>query len=301
MRICTECGDELHKAEIPQADSIALSKISYYYDGKAKTPGVIVKAGSTTLKKGTDYTVTYPAGRKAPGTYQVKVTFKGNYKGTHTLTYRILNSNMKKVNRQLASLKEGSEVSGSEFGKLKARVKSATAGSLTIRWNKVKGATGYTVYGKPCGVSKGYKKIKTFSNGKVTTYTQKNLKKASYYRYIVVAYGNENGDEVILSTSKAVHGITAGGKVANTKAVTVPKRQKKMTVKTGKTKKLRAKRQVPAGKKSTAHRNMSYESSNKKVATVSASGKIKGIKKGKATIYCYAHDGIFTTVKVTVK
>jgi len=44
-----------------------------------------------------------------------------------------------------------------------------------------------------------------------------------------------------------------------------------------------------------------YESSNKKVATVNKKGKIKGISKGKATIYVYAQNGFYKTIKVTVK
>lgn len=50
-------------------------------------------------------------------------------------------------------------------------------------------------------------------------------------------------------------------------------------------------------------KKLAYTSSNKKVATVSASGKIKGIKAGKATITVAAVDGSKkkATVKVTVK
>ncbi len=67
-----------------------LSATSYTYNGGVKTPTVTVKnASGTTLKKDTDYTVTYASGRKSVGTYSVKVTLKGNYSGTKTLTFKI--------------------------------------------------------------------------------------------------------------------------------------------------------------------------------------------------------------------
>ena len=49
------------------------------------------------------------------------------------------------------------------------------------------------------------------------------------------------------------------------------------------------------------HRKIKYESDNKKVVTVEPNGKLKGVKKGKATVYVYAQNGIFKTIKVTVK
>ena len=65
-----------------------------------------------------------------------------------------------------------------------------------------------------------------------------------------------------------------------------------VAVKVGKTTKITAKA-APAGK-------VTFKSSNKKVATVSSSGTIKGIRKGtaKITVTC---NGVSKTVKVTVK
>ena len=44
-----------------------------------------------------------------------------------------------------------------------------------------------------------------------------------------------------------------------------------------------------------------YYSSNKKIATVSKSGKIKAKAKGSCKIYAVAANGVRTTVSVTVK
>ena len=49
------------------------------------------------------------------------------------------------------------------------------------------------------------------------------------------------------------------------------------------------------------HRAVKFESSNPKIAKVNKNGKVTGVKKGKATVYAYAQNGIFKAVKVTVK
>ncbi len=55
------------------------------YTGKVQKLSPAVKYKGKTLKKGTDYTVTYPGeGYKEPGIYEITVTGKGNYTGTRT-------------------------------------------------------------------------------------------------------------------------------------------------------------------------------------------------------------------------
>ena len=68
--------------------TITVSPTSYVEDGKAKTPTVTVKDGTTTLTNGTHYTLTY-ANNTKPGTATVTVTGKGNYGGTKTATFTI--------------------------------------------------------------------------------------------------------------------------------------------------------------------------------------------------------------------
>jgi len=58
------------------------------YTGKVLKPAVTVKFGSKTLKKGTDYTVTYK-NNKAIGTATVTVKGKGSYTGTAKATFKI--------------------------------------------------------------------------------------------------------------------------------------------------------------------------------------------------------------------
>ncbi|MCR5202872.1 MAG: Ig-like domain-containing protein [Lachnospiraceae bacterium] len=44
-----------------------------------------------------------------------------------------------------------------------------------------------------------------------------------------------------------------------------------------------------------------YKSSDTSIATVSKKGKIKGIKKGKCTIYVYSINGLVKKARITVK
>jgi hypothetical protein len=99
---CTVCKKVLETAEIPALSRISISKASvtlststYAYDGKAKTPSVTVKVGGKTLKKDTDYTVSYSNNTKI-GTAKVTITGKGNYTGSISKTYSIKN-NFKKA------------------------------------------------------------------------------------------------------------------------------------------------------------------------------------------------------------
>ena len=94
---CTVCKKVLETAEIPALSRISISKASvtlststYAYDGKAETPSVTVKVGGKTLKKDTDYTVSYSNNTKV-GTAKVTITGKGNYTGSVSKTYSIKN------------------------------------------------------------------------------------------------------------------------------------------------------------------------------------------------------------------
>ena len=99
---CTVCKKVLETAEIPALSRISISKASvtlststYAYYGKAETPSVTVKVGGKTLKKDTDYTVSYSNNTKV-GTAKVTITGKGNYTGSVSKTYSIKN-NFKKA------------------------------------------------------------------------------------------------------------------------------------------------------------------------------------------------------------
>ncbi len=82
--------------------SMDLGTTSYTYDGSAKEPSVTVKDGSTTLTKGTDYTVSYSNNTNA-GTATVTVSGNGNYTGTLSKTFTISAASISEASLTLSS------------------------------------------------------------------------------------------------------------------------------------------------------------------------------------------------------
>ena len=77
--------------QIPERCTAALSKTSYTYDGNQKNPTVTIKdVCKNVLVKGRDYTLSYDDGRTQTGTYNVKITYMGNYSGTDTLSFKVI-------------------------------------------------------------------------------------------------------------------------------------------------------------------------------------------------------------------
>lgn len=68
---------------------VTLSKTAFAYTGKVVTPAVTVKLGGKVVSK-TNYTVIMSSGRKSLGTYKVKVSMKGYYSGSKTVTFKIV-------------------------------------------------------------------------------------------------------------------------------------------------------------------------------------------------------------------
>ncbi|MCC8105567.1 MAG: Ig-like domain-containing protein, partial [Clostridiales bacterium] len=98
---------------------------SYTYDGTAKKPTVsTVTVNGTTLKAGTDYTVSSYSNNTNAGTATVTITGKGNYTGTVTETFTIA-----KASQTITA---------------KAAVSSITAGATTSI--SVSGAKGTVTY-----------------------------------------------------------------------------------------------------------------------------------------------------------
>ena len=94
-RSCTVCGAVVESADIPalspksiSSASVSLSIATYSFDGKVKTPSVTVKLGSTALRKGIDYVVSY-SNNKNVGKATVVITGKGLYAGTIARTFVI--------------------------------------------------------------------------------------------------------------------------------------------------------------------------------------------------------------------
>lgn len=162
---CTVCGNVSKTTTIYYPKTFKLSATSYIYNGEVKKPTVTVKdSKGNVLKKDIDYTVKYETGRKAPGTYNVKITFKGKYSGTKTLKFTIAPKATSKI----------------------TAVQSTKAIKLT--WSKVTGADGYRIYQYNTKTKK-WDSIKTL---KTTSFKVQNLKAGTAYKFQIKAYTKDD-------------------------------------------------------------------------------------------------------------
>ncbi len=160
VNYCSVCKKTLSTTVIPKASSIKLKATSLTYNGKVRTPKVIVKDRTgKTLVKNTDYTVSYAKGRKYVGKYAVKITFKGKYSGTKMLYFTI-----KPKATSISSLTAGSK-------------------KFTVKWKKQ--ATQTTGYQVQYSASSKFSKAKTVTVGKNTTVSKKISKLSGKKKYYV--------------------------------------------------------------------------------------------------------------------
>lgn len=174
---------------------------------------------------------------------------------------------------------------------LVARAKAAKT-SVALSWTKVNGAENYKIYGAK---NNGKVKLLKAVSGTTRSWTQKKLKKGTTYKYYVAAFGSYGR----ITKSAVIYTNTTGGKKADIKKVTVNK--KAFTLKKGKTATIKAKAIASKGTFKKYTSNIRYVSTNTSIATVSKKGVIKAKAKGKCYVYCYAQNGLYKKVKVTVK
>ena len=106
------------------AATVKLAKTKYAYTGAAVKPKVKVSHKGKALKKGVDYTVSYPKSPKKVGAYKLTVKGKGKWKGSVKKSYKIVPK-------------------ASKITFLKA---VSPAGAAHAKWKKVKGVTGYQMW-----------------------------------------------------------------------------------------------------------------------------------------------------------
>ncbi len=129
---------------------------------------------------------------------------------------------------------------------------------------------------------------------------------------MIYAYKDFDGQKVPIAASVCVHGTTLGNKkntVAKAVNVYMDKGGKKkqvnsrIVIKAGKKIKLSYK-EVPdeKGKTIRPHRPVLFESEDGSIFTAGKkTGVIRAVKKGTATLYAYAQNGIYKSIKVVVK
>ena len=196
------------------------------------------------------------------------------------------------IEKIIKNKRDDTELPGSAFGVLRARVKKARKTSVTLAWVECRNASFYEVYGCRNLKGRSYKKLATVTG---LSFTHRGLKKGKNYKYLVVAVGGGK----VLSKSKTIYTATTGGKYTNPKSVKVNK--KRIRLKVRKTCKLKASAVLRSSKLvMKKFRKVSFETSDPSVAIVSKKGKIRAVGKGKCTIWVYAQNGVKKAVKVTV-
>ena len=208
---------------------------------------------------------------------------------------------------------------GASFGKLRLRIDKRGSDFLHLRWTKQPDADGYILVGNHCNAKgKKYKLKEIIQPAKTSCkYTAKKVDagkilKGTYYKFLIYAYKDFDGQKVPIAASVCVHGTTLGNKkntVAKAVNVYMDKGGKKkqvnsrIVIKAGKKIKLSYK-EVPdeKGKTIRPHRPVLFESEDDSIFTAGKkTGVIRAVKKGTATLYAYAQNGIYKSIKVVVK
>ena len=146
---CSRCGDVKVAQIISHPTNVVLNNSNFVYDGKVKTPTVTVTSADGKTVDSANYDISYANGRKDAGTYDVKVTFKGNYTGSLTTKFTIAKANQ--------SLKIKSP---------KKKMKVGAKAKIKITANKGHGKVTYKVSNKKIAkIKKG--KLVALKKGKV--------------------------------------------------------------------------------------------------------------------------------------
>ena len=140
-----------------------LSATTCYYTGSAIKPTVKLKTSSSASSyiSTSYYTVSY-SNNVSLGTGKVTITGKGNYTGTLTKTFTIT------------------------LGKATISSLANSTSGVTIKWNKVTGASGYIVYRKT--YSGSWARLKVLSGINNISYVDTTAVSGTYYYYLVRPY-----------------------------------------------------------------------------------------------------------------
>ncbi len=180
---------------------------------------------------------------------------------------------------------------------LLATAVKTTGTSVKLRWTPVDGAAKYQVYGGVC--SETPVRLKTVS-GETTDWTSKSLKRATSYKYYVVAL-DEAGKKI--ATAPIIHVVTNGSKYGNPEQLTLTSDAAITMTKGGKVANVLTELTAsPAEKEPLTHiAALRYRSDDKTVAKVDKDGVITAVNKGTCTVYVIAQNGLYQAVTVTVE
>lgn len=180
-----------------------------------------------------------------------------------------------------------------------------------LTWTALKNVDGYFIYTNHCDEDMGriphpFKKVADYKASKERVYTKKNLKTYNNYKYYVAAYKIKHGKKVIVRNSVTVHSVCGNTSARSTNVKKVKAAKHAITLKKGQSYKLKASIYKVNKKRAFLDRThcalLRYLTADRKIATVDYNtGKIKGVKAGKTTVYVLGVNGIRDKVTVTVK
>ena len=178
---CSVCGKTLKTETIYAAKNISISKNTYTYNGKAQKPTVTIKDSKGNKIATSNYTITYSSGCKNVGKYSVKITFKGDYKGSKTFNFTINPKNTSITN-----------VTSPKTKQIKVTIKKYTTQT-----------TGYEIqYSTDKNFKKGNKTVALTSNN-TTTKTITGLKANTVYYVRIRTYKTVSNAKYYSGWSKA--------------------------------------------------------------------------------------------------
>ena len=186
---------------------------------------------------------------------------------------------------------------------------SQTGKKLHISWGRVTSADGYSVYVQYCGKNFSAKSLHQVKSGKKTEITVKRvngkkLDTTKNFKLYVMAWQWRDGKKSTLAKTLTIH-IAGKGSVKYTNVKKIQGKKSSYTLKKGDTVTLHPKAILYDRRKkqlSGEHtKEFRYLSSNKKIATVTAGGKVKAKGTGNCIIYIFAKNGCSRKIKIKVK
>lgn len=133
------------------------------YTGKNITPALTITYAGQALKRDVDYSVSY-SNNKNVGTGSIKITGKGNFNGTKTMSFKIVPKTMSKP-----------------------KAKKRSTNYITLSWSKNTSGSGYQIF-RSTALNGSYKRIKTISKNSTTSYKNTKLTAGQCYYYKIRSY-----------------------------------------------------------------------------------------------------------------
>ena len=193
---CVNCPKSKEK-RLPMVSGITLSKTRLAYNGKARTPEVVVKNSKGNALSTGSYTLEWKnENSKGIGKYYVKVLLQGKYSGEKKLIYSIVPPKPQKL-----------------------KAAAVSKSSVRLSWAASKGAEYYRVYKSTDG--KNWSEAAKANETKVSV---KGLKPGVKYQFRVKAYVTETKPSSTFSDVLKTQTLTAApklSKISSSKSKTV--------------------------------------------------------------------------------